>query len=115
MVLDDLVLDDAHAGLLHGHLGQGDTLLVRGHGGLVEDLVHLLLGERRELGLRGAHLLQALLQRLDAVDDGLGLLCHASSNFPRPLACAGGRQKVIGRADRRTSQIRQFQVYVRQA
>ena len=83
VVLDDLVLHDAHAGLLHGHLGQGDALLVGGHGGLVEDLVDLLLGEGGELGLRGTHLLETGLQRLDAVDGGgLDLLSHASSYFP---------------------------------
>ena len=44
VVLDDLVLHHAHAGLLHGHLGQGDALHVGGLGGLEEDAVHLLLG-----------------------------------------------------------------------
>lgn len=63
VVLDDLVLEHAAAGLLDGHLGQGDAGLVGCHSGLVEDLVDLLLGvgsknplgltHVRELGLKG--------------------------------------------------------------
>ena len=44
MVFNDLVLHNTHAGLLHGHFGQGDTLEVGGHCGGAENLVDLLLG-----------------------------------------------------------------------
>ena len=55
VVLDDLILDHAHAGLFHGHPGQGDAGLVRGGSSGQEDLVHLLLGIGCEnlLGLAG--------------------------------------------------------------
>ena len=43
VVLDDLVLHHAHAGLLHGQLGQGDALLVGSDGGRQENAVYLLL------------------------------------------------------------------------
>ena len=81
VVLDDLVLHDAHAGLLHRHLGERNAGLVRSHGGRIEDLVHLLLGERGELRLGGAHLLDACCQRVHAVDDR-SLLCHGTSISP---------------------------------
>lgn len=81
MVLDDLVLHDAHAGLLDRLLGQRDAGLVRGHGGLEEDLVDLLLVEGGVLCLGDAHLVEGRLQGVDAVDglDGVEDLvgiCH---------------------------------------
>ena len=78
MVLDDLVLDEAHLGLLDGKLREGDASLVCGHGRGVEDPVNLLLAERGELNLRGAHRGDSLREGVDAVNDFLGL-CHASS------------------------------------
>ena len=55
VVLDDLVFHHAHAGLLHSHFGQRDTLEVGSHGGGAEDFVHLLLGVGGEHLLRLAH------------------------------------------------------------
>ncbi len=52
VVLDNLVFDDTHTGLFHGHLGQGDTGVVGGQGGGTEDLVYLLLREAGEFTLR---------------------------------------------------------------
>ena len=101
VVLDDLVLHDAVTGLLDGHLGQRDAGLVGGHGGLIEDLVHLLLGERRELGLRDAHLLDALLQRLDAVDRGPDDVCHAFLLFLGPCVDASAPRSYKGQGKAR--------------
>ena len=85
MVLDDLVLHDAHARLLDGHLGQGDARLVGGQGSLIEDLVDLLLREGGELSLRLAHAGHPLLKGIDAVDE-LYRFCHAvTSRFAEPL------------------------------
>ncbi len=64
VVLDDLVLHHAHAGFLHGHLGQGDALHVGGLGGLKENAVHLLLG----VGL--PHGGQTGGQRLGGINNG---------------------------------------------
>ena len=75
VVLDDLILDDAHAGLGVGHLGQGDTGLVGGHGGLLADLIDLLLGELAVDGLGFPHLCQLGFQRLEG-SNFVELLCH---------------------------------------
>ena len=69
MVLDDLVLDDAHAGLGNRILCQGDSGLVGRDGRSVENLVDLLLRERRKLGLRLAHAVEPRGQCVEAVDD----------------------------------------------
>ena len=69
VVLDDLILEDAALGLLDGHLGQRDALLVGCHGRLEEDLVDLLLRVGRENRLRAAHVGQLGLERIDGVDD----------------------------------------------
>ena len=75
VVLGHLVLEAAHAGLLHGHLGQGDALGVGSQCRRVEDLVHLLLREGRELGLCLAHLCE-LRDQVVALshDDGRGIV-----------------------------------------
>ena len=75
VVLDDLILDDAHAGLGVGHLGQGDTGLVGGHSGLLADLIDLLLGELAVDGLGFPHLCQLGFQRLEG-SNFVELLCH---------------------------------------
>ena len=90
VVLDHLVLHHAHARLLDGHLGEGDTRLVGRERRLVEDLVDLFLAKRGELGLRDAHLLDALDEavyvhdrRVDVchlADEPWLLLCHSSSS-----------------------------------
>ena len=67
VVLDDLVLKYAAAGLLDGHLCQRDTSLVGGHGGLVEDLVDLLLRVRSKKRLGLSHLSELSLKRLYVV------------------------------------------------
>ena len=81
MVLDDLVLHHAVAGLLIGHLGERNAGLVRGNGSGIENLVHLLLRELRKLRLGFAHRLQMRLQRLHAIDDR-SILCHVTSISP---------------------------------
>ena len=69
VVLDDLVLKNATAGLLDGHLGQGDTGLVGSHGCLVEDLVDLLLSVGGEDLLRLTHARELCLECVDVVYD----------------------------------------------
>ncbi len=69
VVLDDLVLHDAVAGLIVGQLRQRNARLVGSESGSLEDLVDLLLAERREFSLGGTHRLQMCLQRLYTVDD----------------------------------------------
>ena len=76
VVLDHLVLDHAHAGLIMSHLGQGDTGLVGCHSSLLADLIDLLLGEGCEHGLRLAHLSQLRLQCLNRIDQ-FNFLCHS--------------------------------------
>ena len=68
VVLDDLVLHHAHARLSLGHFGQGDPGLVRRHGGLLADLVHLLLGKGGVHRLGFPHLRQLGFQGLNRVD-----------------------------------------------
>ena len=58
---------DAAAGLLDGHLRQRDTSLVGGHGGLIEDLVDLLLRVRSKKRLGLSHLSELSLKRLYVV------------------------------------------------
>ena len=69
MVLDHLVLDDAHARLLDSHFGKRDALLVGSHRGGEEDRVHLLLRVVGELPLRLTHAGYGLFQLFDVVHD----------------------------------------------
>ena len=69
VVLDDLILDDAHAGLGVGHLGQGDPHLRHRHGGLLADSVHLLLGKGGVLLLGGPDNGQGLFEGFHRIDD----------------------------------------------
>ena len=68
VVLDDLVLHHTHAGLLDRHLGQRNARLVGRHRRFKEDVIHLLLRERRKLALRLAHEGHALLKRFHTVN-----------------------------------------------
>ena len=68
VVLDDLVLHHAHARLSLGHFGQGDPGLVRRHGGLLADLVHLLLGKGGKYRLGLPHFDELGLQAFHRVD-----------------------------------------------
>ena len=70
VVLDDLVLKNAAAGLLDGELGQRNTSLVGGHSSLVEDLVYLLLSVLSEFSLGLTHRFEFGLKRLHVVHDG---------------------------------------------
>ena len=70
VVLDDLVLENATAGLLDGELGQRNTSLVGGHSSLVEDLVYLLLSALSEFSLGLTHRFEFGLKRLHVVHDG---------------------------------------------
>ena len=81
VVLDDLVFDDAAAGVLDRELRQRDALLVSSHGGLVEDLVDLLLGvgSKNRLGL--AHSSKLGLKRFYRVDDLGDLLCRSGRSL----------------------------------
>ena len=81
VILDHLVLDDAHARLGNRHLRQRDALAVRRKGGGLEDLVHLLLRVRRVRLLRRADTrkrrleLRHLFIRLCRLDRCI--LCHS--------------------------------------
>ena len=66
VILDDLVLDDTHAGLLDCHLGKRDTCVVGSECCCLEDGIHLLLRVGRILCLRLADLGELHLQRLGA-------------------------------------------------
>ena len=76
MVLDDLVLDDASAGILDCELGERDARLVRRHGGLVEDLVYLLLSVGGKDLLSLAHARELCLESVDGIDDLRGDGCR---------------------------------------
>ena len=69
VVLDDLVLDDAHARLLHCHLCKRDTHLVCRKRRAIEDLVDLLLRIGSKLLLCRSDLREHLGERLFIVDD----------------------------------------------
>ena len=75
VVLNDLVLDHAHASLIMSHLCQGDTSLVSCHCSLLADLIDLLLGEGCVDGLCLTHLGQLCLQGLNRIDQ-FNFLCH---------------------------------------
>ena len=55
VILDHLVLEDTTTSLFHGHTGQRDASLVRGHRSLIEDLVDLLLRKLSKNPLGLAH------------------------------------------------------------
>ena len=80
VVLDDLVLHNAHTGFFHGHFRQRYTLLVGGGGGGEEDLVDLLLSVGGEDPLGLADLLHLGDQGVHAVHNhgfrGLFLFFH---------------------------------------
>ena len=76
VVLNDLVLDHAHASLIMSHLCQGDTSLVSCHCSLLADLIDLLLGEGCVDGLCLTHLGQLCLQGLNRIDQ-FNFLCHS--------------------------------------
>ena len=82
VVLDNLILDHAHAGLIVSHLCQGDTSLVSCHSSLLADLINLLLSEGCEDSLCLTHLSQLCLQGLNGINQ-FHFLCHCvtSSNF----------------------------------
>ena len=79
MVLDDLILHHAHAGLGHGLLGQGNAHLVGSGSGGQEDLIHLLLGIGGKLFLGCAALCQCFGQFLGG---GYGCICFLHKNRP---------------------------------
>ena len=82
VVLDDLVLHNTHAGLLHGHFGQGDTLEVGGHCGGAEDLVDLLLGVGGVDLLRLTDPGEHLLERFRIVHDLVVHFCFHEMIHP---------------------------------
>ena len=79
VVLDDLILHHAHAGLGYGLLGQRNAHLVGGGGGGQEDLIHLLLGVGGKLFLCRAALCQCFGQFLGG---GYGCICFLHKNRP---------------------------------
>ena len=82
VVLDDLIFHHAHAGLLHGHFGQGDTGLVGGGGSGQEDPVYLLLGIGGKDRLGPADPGKCRFQGLQAVHKGiLYVAVHYSSSY----------------------------------
>ena len=82
VVLDDLVLHHAHARLRLGHFRQGDSGLVGGHGRLLADLVHLLLGKGGKHCLGLPHFRQLGFQGLNRVDLA-DFCCH---NLPPQIS-----------------------------
>ena len=67
MVLYNLILNNAHSGLLNRHFRQRNTLLVRSHGRGAENLIDLLLRIGRESALRVSDSLQSLFELFHAV------------------------------------------------
>ena len=82
VVFDHLILHHAHAGFLHGQLGQGDALLVGGDGGRQENAVYLLLGIGGKALLRRAHAGNRSLQLFYAVNDFIIFHLIAHSFIP---------------------------------
>ncbi len=82
VVLDHLVLHHAHAGFLHGQLGQGNAGPVGCRGRGQEDPIHLLLGVGREDPLRGAHSVDGRFQRFHAVHHVKCFLFHTVPPSP---------------------------------
>ena len=78
VVFDDLILHNAHSGLFHSHLCQGNPHFVGGDGGGLEDFIYLLLCVFRENALR----LAAALQGGGEVGSGSGfVLVHSKDPF----------------------------------
>ncbi len=82
VVFDHLILHHAHAGFLHGQLGQGDALLVGSDGGRQENAVYLLLGIGGKALLRRAHAGNRSLQLFYAVNDFIIFHLIAHSFIP---------------------------------
>ena len=78
VVLDDLVLHDAHAGLLDCQLGERDARLIGGDGGSPENGVHLLLRVTGVECLRLAHAADGCFQRVHAVNNRSFLRFHVN-------------------------------------
>ena len=89
MVLDDLVLDEAHAGLLCGHLGKRDPCLVSCCSGSLEDLVDLFLRIGREDRLCLAHLGHTSFERFNRIDDTccLNFFFHLETSLDMYKGC----------------------------
>ena len=79
LILGDLIHNDAVAGLLAGHLGQGDPHFGHGHSRLFTDGIHLLLGKGTVRFLRCADQGKGFLQGLNRVDGQWGR--HRRSSF----------------------------------
>ena len=75
VILDHLILHNAHASLGLGHFCQGNSCLVSGHGRLLADLVHLFLCELAVNSGCRAHFCQFSFQSLHRVNS-VNLLCH---------------------------------------
>ena len=90
VVLDDLVLDDTHAGLFDGELRKTQTRLVGGKSGGLEDLIHLLLTVGRERFLRLSDAVDPLFKDFNAVD-GDAFDVHDNSSF----VCADHRDRAF--------------------
>ena len=76
VVLDDLVLHNAHAGFLHCHLGKRQARAVGGGGGGKENLVNLFLRKCRKFPLRGSHTGERGFKGFDAVYDRIFFVVH---------------------------------------
>ena len=82
VVLDDLVLHNAHAGLLYGHLGERDARTVGGEGRSLEDRIDLLLGIGREDFLRRSNARNGFGEfRKSVILDGRGGVCALHISF----------------------------------
>ena len=69
MILDDLVLDNAHAGLLDRHFCERNPRLICGNRRGPEDLVHLFLRKFCEFLLCGADAGKQRFQRIHCVNN----------------------------------------------
>ena len=84
MVLDHLVLHNAHACLFHSHLRKRNTGFVRRGRGSLEDFVHLFLGIGGKKFLGFFHCGHLRFQRFRVIDHSRNVclfLCHLESSF----------------------------------
>ena len=88
LILGDLIHNDAVAGLLTGHLGQGDPHFGHGHSRLFTDGIHLLLGKGTVRFLGCTNDRKGFLQGLNRVDGQRGRHIRSSFIFDHWMNCS---------------------------